>query len=76
MVFCSHSEFPTIYDEYTCMNTGDNKNIKFHLCRSVPSLMVLHISFHQGIFVSRVAAGEPAEKAGLQVGDKLLEVRH
>ncbi|XP_041475813.1 tax1-binding protein 3-like [Lytechinus variegatus] len=28
----------------------------------------------QGIFVSRVAAGEPAEKAGLQVGDKLLEV--
>lgn len=33
----------------------------------------MSISF-QGIFISRVTEGGPSEKAGIHVGDRLLEV--
>lgn len=32
-------------------------------------------SSRQGIFISRVSKGGPAEKAGLHVGDRVLEVK-
>lgn len=38
------------------------------------SAMNPFIKNDQGIFVSKIAPGGPAAKAGLQVGDKVLEV--
>lgn len=39
------------------------------------SISLKHFFFSQGIFISRVSEEGPAARAGVRVGDKLLEVR-
>lgn len=37
-------------------------------------LLLVYIFFFQGIFISRVSKGGPSEKAGVHIGDRVLEV--
>lgn len=40
----------------------------------LPYLVNEHLIFLQGIYVTRVTEGGPAEVAGLQIGDKIMQV--
>ena len=54
---------------------GETRNIRVEKCTEEPLGIQIESGSNCGIFVSSVSDNSLANKAGIQIGDQLLEVR-